>query len=50
MRLIPLMVLLLCGCAAPQAGRVVLGAPVDAPQGYVELCARQPQAPECGGR
>lgn len=37
------------GCAPlPGPGRVVVGpGTVDAPQGYRDLCARQPNAPEC---
>lgn len=30
--------------------RIKTGAPVNAPYGYVELCKREPTAPECGGK
>lgn len=41
---------MLSGCAPTAAGRIFIGNDVPAPYGYVELCKREPNAPECGGR
>lgn len=43
--LLAAVVVVLVGCESP--GRVTTGAPVAAPDGYVELCKREPAAPEC---
>ena len=51
MRLVLFCVLFLAACASgpkvPGAG-VTMGDAVEQPSGFIELCQREPSAPECG--